>query len=915
MNQVLGISSWLSKRIKALLAVGLLLPSLWVHASQPSLPQHVQTVEGIQEYRLDNGLQILLVPDSSKPTTTVNITYRVGSRHENYGQTGMAHLLEHLLFKGTPRHPKVWSDFNQRGLQANGSTWFDRTNYFASFSANDANLKWYMDWLADGMRNSFIARKDLDTEMTVVRNEMEMGENNPSRILFSKTLSAMYQWHNYGKSTIGARADVEGVDIAQLKAFYLQHYRPDNATLIVSGKFDQKQVLKWVAQYFGAIKVKQDKPLQQYTLDPVQDGERSVVLRRVGGVPLLYAAYHVMPGADPDFAAIELLSLILGDEPSGRLHKQLTEKQLAASVFGFSQALADPGFMMLGAQMGPGQDPDKAAQALTEAIESFAATPIQADELARAKSKWLKAWDQGFADPEQIGVDLSEAVAQGDWRLYFATRDRVRDIALPDVQRVAEQVFKRSNRTLGQYVPTANPERTAAPARVDLATVMASFKPKQGTDQVEAFDASPSNIDKLTSHASPLPDMQVALLPKSTRGDTVNASLVMRFGDVDSLKGWGQVPDAMAALLDKGAAGMSRQQIQDRLDTLQAEVSVSAGVDALHIGIQAKRDTLPQVIALIGQMLRQPVFPQDVLNEVKQSALSSLEAQRKEPQALLGNVLAKYADPYPAGDVRHVASFDELAQQWQDVSIERIRDFHQRFINAGRVDFSAVGAFDEKEVSAALAKSFDKWPATVNYTRVANPWHALKPWRTEIKTPDKQNAVMSVMLPLPLNDKDPDYAALMMANYLFGSGGDSRLWNRIREKEGLSYSVYSSVQWNTWEPHSRWVVQAIFAPQNKAKVEQAFSEELSRAVTEGFSQKELSVGKEGLLNFRRLSRAQDDRLATAWIGFLEQNRTFQDSARVDQALTNLTLEQVNAAFKKYIQADQLVIGFAGDFKP
>jgi len=915
MNQALGLLVWLGRRVRGVLALSLLLPGLWVQASQAAQAVHVQTVEGIQEYRLDNGLQILLVPDSSKPTTTVNITYRVGSRHENYGQTGMAHLLEHLLFKGTPRHPKVWSDFNQRGLQANGSTWFDRTNYFASFSANDANLKWYMDWLADGMRNSFIARKDLDTEMTVVRNEMEMGENNPSRILFSKTLSTMYQWHNYGKSTIGARTDVEGVDIAQLKAFYLQHYRPDNATLIVSGKFDQKQVLRWVAQYFGVIKVKQDKPTQQYTLDPVQDGERSVVLRRVGGVPLLYAAYHVMPGADPDFAAIELLSLILGDEPSGRLHKQLTEKQLAASVFGFSQALADPGFTMLGAQMGPGQDPDKAAQALTETIESFAATPIQADELARAKSKWLKAWDQGFADPEQIGVDLSEAVAQGDWRLYFATRDRVRDIALPDVQRVAEQVFKRSNRTLGEYVPTASPERTAAPARVDLAKVMASFKPKQGVDQVDAFDASPSNIDKLTSHASPLPDMQVALLTKSTRGETVNANLVMRFGDVDSLKGWGQVPDAMAALLDKGAAGMSRQQIQDRLDELQAEVGISAGADALSIGIQAKRDTLPQVIALMGQILRQPAFPQDVLNEIKQSALSSLEAQRKEPQALLGNALAKYADPYPAGDVRHVATFDELAQQWQDVSIERIRDFHQRFINAGRVEFSAVGDFDEKEVSAALARSFDKWPATVNYTRVANPWHALKPWRVEIKTPDKQNAVMSVMLPLPLNDKDPDYAALMMANYLFGSGGDSRLWNRIREKDGLSYSVYSSVQWNAWEPHSRWVAQAIFAPQNKAKVEQAFMQELSRAIADGFSQKELSVGKEGLLNFRRLSRAQDDRLAAAWISFLSQNRTFEDSARVDQALAQLTLAQVNAAFKKYIQPDQLVMGFAGDFKP
>ena len=203
--------------------------------------QPVAQAEGISEYRLPNGLQVLLIPDAARPTTTVNLTYRVGSRHEGLGETGMAHLLEHLLFKGSPRHPKVWAEFTQRGLSANGSTWLDRTNYYASFAANEGNLRWYLNWQADAMVNSFIARKDLDSEMTVVRNEMEMGENSPGRILLSQTLAAMYRWHNYGRSTIGARSDVEGVDIAQLKAFYRLHYQPDNATLIVSGKFEDRK--------------------------------------------------------------------------------------------------------------------------------------------------------------------------------------------------------------------------------------------------------------------------------------------------------------------------------------------------------------------------------------------------------------------------------------------------------------------------------------------------------------------------------------------------------------------------------------------------------------------------------------------------------------------------------------------------
>ena len=162
-----------------------LVPGLGWAAAKP-----VSEVEGIRELRLANGLQVLLAPDDSKPTTTVNLTYRVGSRHESYGETGMAHLLEHLLFKGSPRHPTVWAEFTKRGLNANGSTWLDRTNYFASFSANDANLAWYLDWLGDSMTKSFIAKKDLDSEMTVVRNEMERGENDPGRVLFEKTLAS-----------------------------------------------------------------------------------------------------------------------------------------------------------------------------------------------------------------------------------------------------------------------------------------------------------------------------------------------------------------------------------------------------------------------------------------------------------------------------------------------------------------------------------------------------------------------------------------------------------------------------------------------------------------------------------------------------------------------------------------------------
>lgn len=886
-------------------------------AAHPALAalKDVRTVEGITEYRLPNGLQVLLIPDDTKPTTTVNVTYRVGSRHESYGETGMAHLLEHLIFKGSPRHPQVWSEFNKRGLRANGSTWFDRTNYFASFAANDENLRWYLEWQADAMVNSFIARKDLDSEMTVVRNEMEMGENNPGRILMEKTLATMYQWHNYGKSTIGARTDVEGVDIGHLQAFYKRYYQPDNATLIVSGKFDPQQVQGWIRQYFGVLAKPQRKLPELYTLDPVQDGERSVTLRRVGGVPLLYAGYHVMPGAAPDFAAVELLALILGDEPSGRLHKQLTEKERAASVFAFSEGLADPGFILLGAQLGPQQDMGVARDAMLEAIESVARQPVTQEELDRARTKWLNAWEQGFADPQHVGVALSEAVAQGDWRLFFLTRDRVKAMTLADVQRVAQQVFVPSNRTLGEYVPTAAPVRAPQPARVDAAALLKGYKGQAAQARVPAFDTSPANIDARTQRFTLASGMKVALLDKPTRGEAVKATLTLRFGTEQSLANWGETPSALAALLDKGTTTLSRQQVQDRLDALQAEVGFSAGDGLLQVHLATRRAHLPALIALVADMLRHPALPAEALEEVRRQALADIEAHRKEPEAVLAETLARHGNPYPRGDVRYAATFDETAADWAAVQRDRVQAFHAKFLSADHAQFAAVGDLDPQATRQALEQALGTWRQPQEpYARVTNPFLQVPAANMVLQTPDKQNAALSVRQPLPLNDQHPDYAAFMLANHLLGSGGDSRLWNRIREKEGLSYNVFSTVQWNPIEAHSQWVAGAIFAPQNRDKVLAAFREEVQRSLDKGFTQAEFEAGRRGLLNFRRLSRAQDAQLAAGWANNLYLDRTYAVSAKVDAALEALTLEQVNAALRRYLKPEQFVLGVAGDFK-
>jgi zinc protease len=885
----------------------------WVAAQTP-----VASVEGITEYRLANGLQVLLVPDDAKPSTTVNVTYRVGSRHEGYGETGMAHLLEHLIFKGTPTTKNLLGEFSRRGLRANGSTSLDRTNYFASWSANDDNLRWYLSWQADAMVNSLIARADLDSEMTVVRNEMESGENNPSRILVQQMLASMYQWHNYGKGTIGARSDVENVDIARLQAFYRRHYQPDNATLIVAGKFDRERTLAWVQQYFAPI-AKPTRVLERtYTLDPAQDGERSVTLRRNGGAPLVYLGYHVMPGAHPDFAAVSVLGQVFGDAPGGRLHKRLVQTQKAASAFGGPWGLAEPGPLFFGLQLAPGQDVETAKSEMLKVIDSIGSEPVTAEELERARTQLLNEWEQGFNDPEIVGVQLSSAIGLGDWRLYFLERDGVRRVTLADVNRVANERLKRDNRTVGIYLPTAKPERAPAPQTVDVAALVRDYKGDATAAATEAFDASPANLDARTRQSALASGMKVALLAKASRGNVVQARLRLNYGDVASLKDQASVGSLLAALMDKGGGGLTRQQFSDRLDQLRAEVSFSAEEQALVVSAQTRRDQLPELITLLGAVLRAPTLAAESLEEVRRQRLAALERQRSEPNAVAGNALERLANPYPKGDLRYAPSFDETAQTLASVNVEQLRAFHRRFYSAASAEFAAVGAMNVEAVQKALVTAFGNWNApaagALAYQRAPRPFVALPNETLSLATPDKPNATLRLTQPLPVAELHPDYPALMVFNEVFSAGPGSRLWDRMREREGLTYGVQSAIVWNAYEPHSRFIVVGIFAPQNRAKMDTALREETARVLKDGISADEFTRLRDGLLQQRKLTRAQDVALAGGLARNLQLGRSFAVSQQVDDALARLTVAEVNAAMRKYIDPAKWAIAWAGDFK-
>ena len=886
----------------------ILLTCLAASAVFAAEPVKFAEVEGITEYRLDNGLRVLLFPDQSKPTVLVNVTYLVGSRHENYGETGMAHLLEHLLFKGTKSIPDIGREFNGRGMSFNGTTSDDRTNYYERFQASDENLEWALMMEAERMVTAKVAREDLDTEMTVVRNEYEMGENSPSNVLIKRLQSIAYDWHNYGNSTIGNRSDIENVEIENLQAFYRRYYQPDNAVLLVAGKFDPAKTLQLIDKYFGVIPKPTRRLPKLWTVEPTQDGERSFVVRRVGDVQYVAVAYKAPSGLHPDDSALDFASFVLCDAPSGRLHKALVETGKAVQMSCGSLGGVDGLLQVFMAVVKQGDPIEPARDEIIRLVEGFAGNPPTEEEMERARRSFANSAERTMNNHESIGLSLSNYIALGDWRMFFLLRDRVQNITAAQVKDASSAYFRRDNRIVGIFQHEDKPQRAEIPVAASAAEQLKSYQPKQAQAQTEEFDPSPENIEKRVNRLE-INGMKIALLQKKTRGDVVYFAMNLPFGNVETLFGQGFAGSMVSSLLMRGTSRYSREQLSDEFSKLK----MSGGPTSF----QTTRQNIGEAIRLAAHVLREPSFPANEFDQLKKMALTSYQLALSDPASKASEAISKHFNIYPKGDPRYSGTIQDTIDDVNAVTLEDVRRFHKTFYAANRAMFAIVGDFDETEVLMAIEGAFGGWRNDTPWERVISDYRDIKAENITIETPDKENAVFIARMNLDTNQDDPDYAALYLADYILGSGAgmDSRLMGRIRLKEGLSYSVGSQAGGPIFGRAGSWTMQAIAAPQNIAKVEAAMREELDKALKDGFTTGEIAKAKsEWQQNFAQI-RIQDASLVSRLLSHLDSGRTLLtwDKAFEERMLA-LTPEQMLAALRKHLDPSKLTIVKAGDFK-
>jgi len=876
----------------------------------------------------------LLFPDKSQSKVTVNMTVLVGSRQEGYGETGMAHLLEHMVFKGTPSHPLIPKALQEHGAQFNGSTSSDRVNYFETLAASDENLKFAIDLEADRLVNSLIRREDLDSEMTVVRNEFERGENSPTAVLGKRISAAAYNWHNYGKPTIGNRSDIERVPVENLRAFYKKYYQPDNIVLVVAGKFEEPKALSLVEKSFGLIPRPTRKLETTYTEEPPQDGERTVILRRVGDVSAVGLAYHIPAGSHPDSAALQVLANVLTTRPSGRLYKALVETKKAVNVGAFAGREHDPGLMSIDAEVARDGSLDQVRDEMIDIVEHLADKGFTDEEVNRARQQLLKQRDMAATETSQIGISLSEWAAQGDWRLYFLHRDQLEKVTPQAVKEVAARYLQRNNRTVGLFIPTDKAERIEIPATPDLNAMVADYKGRAPITEGEVFEATPENVEGRVERLELPEGVKAALLSKKARGEEVHLLLTLRYGNEETLKGMESAAGFLPELMMRGTKKLSYQQLHDELDRLKATLNAGGGgggrgrgrrggggapaggaAGSVSFSIQAKHETLPAVLELLRQVLREPALPADQFEVMKQERLAMIEQMRTEPGALAPRLLQRELSPYAKDDIRYVPTVEEGIDRLKGATYQQVAQLYKEYLGSQAGELTIVGDFDKVACLPLLQGMLSGWKAAKPYARITMPITSeVAGAQHTINTPDKANATYVAGLQFPLRDDEADYPALVIGNYIFGSGAlASRLGDRIRQKDGLSYSVGSTFTASSQDKRAGISVMAICNPQNIGRVESDVIEELDRLLKDGVTADEVAKAQQGYLQARAVARANDAALAGLLSGLRHLDRTMTFEAELEKKIQALTPAQVNDALRRHVDPKKLVVVTAGDF--
>jgi zinc protease len=758
-------------------------------AASPTPATGPALTAGLREAVLSNGLKVLVKEVRGAPVVSVSVWYRVGSRNEHTGITGVSHLLEHMLFKGTKRYAvgEISRTLFLQGAAFNASTHYDWTNYYATIASDRLELALEIE--ADRMVNSRIDKADLDAEMTVVRSELEGGENNPGRLLWRTVTTAAFEAHPYRWPVIGWRSDVENVPRDAIYRYYKTHYGPNNATVVIVGDVGAERALALVRKHFGRL-TPIPPPPRVYTTEPPQRGERRVTVRRAGSLPMVLIAYKAPAATHPDAYALDVLQIVLGEGRTSRLYQALVEKQIATRADADNPSLRDPFLFSVSATARPGTTAEALETALVDEVERVRSAPVTDEELARARSRieadFVFQTDSVTSQARQIGY----WAMIDDWRYLTTYLDRIRAVTAADVQRVAQAYLIPEARTVGHFIPTDDGGPAAPPPQEASARVE---KAKRGDRPIPLPRPSKTPLIRRAVERFRLPNGLTVVVQANPANPTVALRLGLPAGGIVEPRDTPGLASLTAGMLTRGTAKRTALEFATALENVGASLGASADALTTMISGSAQSKDFDLVMDLLAELLREPAFPATELERLRGQVLAQLQQARTRPDSLARRAFERSI--YPDGHPLRPETLEEAERAVQSTTRDDLAAFHRQQFGPDHAVLVVAGDVAPERVRSAVEERLGSWAPNPEARPLPAPEVPLRDGgeRVVIPVPDKSQTTILWGHAGGLKRSDPDFYATQVMNLILGGGGalNSRLGNVIRDEQGLAYNVYS----------------------------------------------------------------------------------------------------------------------------
>jgi zinc protease len=864
--------------------------------------EYVKESGGIKEYKMtSNNLRVLLKKDKSAPVATFMVTYEVGSRNEAIGYTGSTHLLEHLMFKGsrkfnTTKGNSVFQTLQSLGARMNATTWLDRTNYFAVLPSE--HLESLIEIEADRMRNAWIKEEDRQSEMTVVRNEFERGQNSPSGVLDEHIWATAYHAHPYHHSTIGWKEDIENVSIERLKEFYDTFYWPNNATAIAIGDFEEKDALAMIKKHFGKIR-KSTKPIPEvYTAEPEQEGIRTVTLKRAGQQGIVGVAHKTPSATNKDAAAFMVLSSILSSGKNSRFYKNITDKGLTTSIYIWDSLFKDPGLFTVYANLSPDVKHKTVESLIIQEYEKIKTDGVTEAEVKKAQAQLVAAMKFSQDGSYAIASGLNEAIASGDWTLYTTYSEKIKNVTKEDVQRVVVEYFKEDLSTVGYFIPKnkgAQGERAITSAKE-----LEKIKKKYITGVEE------ESLSSKIVQSEPISGVRLFSLERGSGVVTMQGSFLG--GDVYSNENR-RVSDMVASMLDQGTKNMSKFEISEKLESVGARLNFFNGQARVGFSGKFLEEDTEMVFEIMADQIKNPLFSEQELEKVKKRAIAGYKRSKESTR---GNAMNNMLEAFYGKDHQNSPTNpDQAIEDIKNITAQNLEEYHRKNYGTGSMVIVVVGDIKHQELEKMVKEGFGGWKKSPLNTKQEERVASKKAGKVYLTMQDKTSTDFLVGTALEIDRYHPDYLPLYLGTHTLGGNFSARLMQTVRVKEGLTYGINSSLSGFGNGNDGYWMVGGTFAPQLLSKGESSTLREIKLWLEKGITQKELDVTKSTLTGGFQVGFDTTGGLASGILSAVVTHNSLEYLDSYPEQVKKITLDQVNEAIKKYITLDGLYRVAAG----